>query len=190
MRKLILSVHMSLDGFVAGPNGEMDWIQADEELFNYIVKLTNQADAAIYGRVTYQMMDAYWPTAAEQPNPSQHDIDHAAWYNRVEKYVLSETLTLSKSKTTIISGDIAEKVTSIKSQPGESILMFGSPTAAHSLLHLNLVDELWLFLNPILLGQGIPLFQDISKPMRLNLIESQVFSTGVSEMHYQVVSPD
>ncbi|MDF2545037.1 MAG: dihydrofolate reductase [Herbinix sp.] len=141
MRKLILSVNMSLDGFVAGPNGEMDWIHADDELFNYIVKLTNQSDAAIYGRVTYQMMDAYWPTAAEQPNPSQHDIEHASWYNRVEKYVLSNTLTLSKPKLTILSGDIAPKVMSIKSQPGESILMFGSPSAAQSLIQFNYENQ-------------------------------------------------
>lgn len=189
MRKLILSVHMSLDGFVAGLGGEMDWIHPDEELLNYIVNLTNRSDAAMYGRVTYEMMDAYWPTAAEQPNPSQHDIDHASWYNRVEKYVLSETLTLTKPKTTIISGDIAEKVTSIKSQSGESILMFGSPSAAHTLMRLNLVDELWIFLVPIVLGNGIPLFEDRSIPMHLNLIESQVFSSGVLELHYQIIRP-
>lgn len=188
MRKLIVSANISLDGYVAGPNGEMDWIHVDEELFNYIVKLTNQSDAAIYGRVTYQMMDAYWPTAAEQPNPSQHDIDHSEWYNRVEKYVLSDTLTLSKPKLTVLSGDIAQKVTSIKSQPGESILMFGSPTAAKSLMQLNLVDELWLFVNPILLGQGINFFPGRSQHTGLELIESSVFSSGIIELHYQVCS--
>ncbi len=186
MRKLIVSVHISLDGFVAGPNGEMDWIHVDDELFDYISKLTGQSDAAIYGRVTYQMMDAYWPTAADQPDASKHDIEHSEWYNRVEKYVLSDTLTELKPKTTFLSGDIAEKVGSIKVQSGEKLLMFGSPTAAQTLMRLNLVDELWLFVNPVLLGRGIPFYKDLSQMKRLHLIESHVFSSGVTELHYQI----
>lgn len=186
MRNLILSVHMSLDGFVCGPNGEMDWIHVDDDLFNYIVNLTNRSDAAIYGRVTFQMMDAYWPTAAEQPNASKHDIDHSTWYNRVEKYVLSNTLTTSNPNVTVLSGDIATKIKEIKSQPGESLLMFGSPSAAHSLMQFDLVDELWIFVNPIILGEGKPIFINFGQPKKLELIESQTFASGIIELHYLV----
>lgn len=186
MRNLIVSVHMSLDGFVCGPNGEMDWIHVDDELFNYIVNLTNRADAAIYGRVTFQMMDAYWPSAAQQPDASKHDIEHSKWYNQVDKYVLSNTLTISKPKVTVLSGDIASKVKAIKSEPGESILMFGSPSAAQALMKLDLVDELWIFMNPVLLGEGKQIFMNRNHEKRLELIESQVFSSGIIELHYRV----
>jgi len=188
MRKIIVSENISLDGFVAGPNGEMDWIHVDEDLFNYIVKLTNQADAAIYGRVTYEMMDAYWPTAATNPNASKHDVDHSEWYNRVNKIVLSSTIKEPKDKTQIISENLLQEILTLKAQSGKNILMFGSPSAANSLMELDLIDEYWLFINPILLGDGIPFFRNISKQKRLRLIESHIFSTGVIEMHFETTN--
>ena len=100
MRKIISFMHLSLDGFVAGPNGEMDWIKVDEEIFDYIGKRISQGDTALYGRVTYQMMENYWPTAADQPNASQHDIEHAKWYNQVHKVVLPKSIVASKSSPT------------------------------------------------------------------------------------------
>src|SRR5687768_12388085 len=93
MRKLVLFMHASLDGFVAGPNGEMDWINVEDELFEYASAETQLADTALYGRVTYQMMDGYWPTAADQPNASRHDIEHSRWYKSVSKIVISKTLS-------------------------------------------------------------------------------------------------
>ncbi|HWJ28077.1 MAG TPA: dihydrofolate reductase family protein [Flavisolibacter sp.] len=87
MRKLVLFMHVSLDGYVAGPNGEMDWITVNEDIFDYAGRRTNEADTALYGRVTYQMMEGYWPTAADHPNASKHDIEHSAWYNKLEKLV-------------------------------------------------------------------------------------------------------
>src|SRR5215218_5879649 len=92
MRKLISFMHISLDGFVGGPNGEMDWIKVDEEIFDYAGKMTKDSDLALYGRKTYEMMEGYWPTAADSPNPSKHTIEHAAWYNKVQKIVISKTL--------------------------------------------------------------------------------------------------
>src|SRR5690242_8430146 len=104
MRKLVLFMHVSLDGFVTGPNGEMDWIKVDDEIFDFAGQRTNESDLALYGRVTWQMMDAYWPTAADQPNASKHDIEHSAWYNQVEKIVVSRTMKGKQlPKTKIIS---------------------------------------------------------------------------------------
>ena len=88
MRNVILLMHVSLDGFVAGPNGEMGWIHLDDGLIDYVADLTATADTALFGRVTYQMMEGYWPTAAESPTATQHDIDHARWVNPAPKISL------------------------------------------------------------------------------------------------------
>jgi dihydrofolate reductase len=111
MRKLTLCMHTTLDGFVAGPNGEMDWINVDDAIFDYAGMLTDQADTALYGRVTYEMMDSYWPTAGDQPNASKHDIQHSDWYNRVTKVVISNSLKGRElANTRIISDDIAGQI--------------------------------------------------------------------------------
>ena len=93
MRHLIFFMHTSLDGFVAGPNGEMNWIKIDEEIFDFVGTMTDTSDTALYGRVTYEMMQAYWPTAGDGPNASKHDKEHSAWYKRVSKIVLSKTMS-------------------------------------------------------------------------------------------------
>src|SRR4029079_18147853 len=92
MRKIISFMHISLDGFVARPNGEMDWIKVDEEIFDHVGKRISEGDTALYGRVTYQMMENYWPTAADKPGASRHDIEHSEWYSKVRKVVLSKTM--------------------------------------------------------------------------------------------------
>lgn len=186
MRKIILLMHVSLDGFVAGPNGEMDWIRINDEMFETVGGLTAGADAALYGRVTYQMMDAYWPTAAEQPNASKHDIEHGQWYNKVEKIVISDSMKgISRVNTHFIGGDIAAEIKDIKQQSGGTILMIGSPSAYHGLAAHNLVDEYWLFVNPVLLGSGIPLFKNIHNKVGLKLTETKAFSPGVIGLHYE-----
>ena len=186
MRKLVLFMHVALDGFVAGPGGEMDWINVDDEIFDYAGERTNEADTALYGRVTYQMMESYWPTAAEQPNATRHDIEHSNWYNKVTKVVLSRTMKGQQVKNTnIISENIAANINALKQQPGKDILMFGSPSAAHLLMQENLIDDLWLFVNPVVLGQGIPLFKDVKGPLKLKLLKNVAFSSGVVCLHYE-----
>ena len=129
MRKLVSFMHVSLDGFVAGPNGEMDWILVNEEIFDYAGYRTNEADTALYGRVTYDMMEAYWPTAADKPNASKHDIEHSAWYKKVEKIVLSRSMKNQKLPgTKILSENITKEINQLKQAPGTEIIMFGSPS--------------------------------------------------------------
>ncbi len=185
MKKIISFMHISLDGFVAGLNGEMDWIKVDDALFNFVGTMTDQADTALYGRVTYQMMESYWPTAGEKPNASKHDIEHSIWYNKVSKVVLSRTIKrIGQNNTKVISENISENINKLKQQDGKNILIFGSPTASNSILNKGLVDEFWIFVNPVLLGQGIPLFKDISESIRLSLIETKTFDIGVIALHY------
>ena len=183
-------MHLSLDGFVAGVNGELNWVKVNEEIFEHVGKRISQGDTALYGRVTYQMMEDYWPTAADQPNASKHDIEHSKWYKNVHKVVLSKTMKdEGLTNTEMISDHLVDRINEIKqsSKDGsEDILLFGSPTATHSLLKLNLIDGFWLFLNPIILGQGIPLFADIQDRMQLNLLNTHQFACGVTELNYTV----
>jgi dihydrofolate reductase len=186
MRRLVVFMHTTLDGFVAGPNGEMDWIKVDSEIFEYAGQQTDMADTALYGRVTYQMMEAYWPTAGDQPNATKHDIQHSNWYNSVTKVVVSKTLQQHNLlNTKIISDNIADEIKKIKEQPGKNILMFGSPSVAHVLIQHNLIDDYWLLVNPILLGEGIPLFTNTEARINLKLEKNNVFTSGVIVLHYE-----
>jgi len=179
-------MHTSLDGFVAGLNGEMGWIKVDDAIFDFVGTMTDQADTALYGRVTYQMMQSYWPTAGEQPNASKHDKEHSAWYNTVSKIVLSKTISeKGLDNTIVISDQLADKIYKIKKQDGKNILIFGSPAASHSLMSHGLIDEFWLFVNPVLLGQGIPLFKNVTETTKLELKETKTFSCGVIALHYE-----
>jgi len=187
MRKIISFMHISLDGFAAGPNGEMNWIKLGEEIFDHVGKRIGKTDTALYGRVTYQMMEKYWPTAGEKPNATKHDIEHSKWYNNAHKIVLSKTMKgKALDNTTVISDNLADRINEIKQQAGSEILLFGSPTTTHSLIQQNLIDGYWLFVNPIILGQGIPLFVDIKDKIKLNLLTTRQFTSGVTELNYTV----
>lgn len=180
-------MHISLDGFVAGPNGEMNWIKIDEEIFDHVGKRIGEGDTALYGRVTYQMMENYWPTAGDKPGASKHDIEHANWYKNVHKVVLSKTMKAAGlTNTEIISDNLSARINEIRQQEGKEILLFGSPTATHSLIQLDLIDGYWLFVNPIILGQGIPLFVDIKEKIKLKLLTTRQFKSGVTELNYTV----
>ncbi len=182
-------MHVSLDGFVAGPNGEMDWIKVDEEIFDFVGKRISEGDTALYGRVTYQMMESYWPTAADQPTATKHDIEHSKWYSQVHKIVLSKTMSeAGLTNIEVINDKLSDRINEIKQRPGQDILLFGSPTATHSLMQQNLIDGYWLFMNPIILGRGIPLFADINEKVNLKLLSTRQFTSGVTELNYIVDS--
>jgi dihydrofolate reductase len=190
MRKIISFMHISLDGFVAGPNGEMNWINVDDEIFDHVGKRISETGTALYGRVTYQMMESYWPNAGNKPGASKHDIDHSTWYNKAHKIVLSKTMKgADLANTTIISDNLTERINEIKQSGGsgnEDILLFGSPTATHALIQLGLIDGYWLFVNPIILGEGIPLFTGIKEKTKLKLLATRQFTSGVTELNYTV----
>ena len=187
MRKIISFMHISLDGFVAGPNGEMNWIKVDEEIFDHVGKRISKSDTALYGRVTYEMMENYWPTAGKKPEATKHDIEHSQWYSKAQKVVLSKTMKdTGLTNTKIISDNLSDRINEIKQQGDKEILLFGSPTATHSLIQLNLIDGYWLFVNPIILGRGIPLFAGIKDKIKLKLLTTRQFTSGVTELNYTV----
>lgn len=185
-RKIILSLHVSLDGYVAGPAGEMDWIRLDDELFNFVATIAEPADTALYGRNTWQMMEGYWPTADQQPNATVHDRTHAAWYRRVTRIVVSDSMKGQElPQTRIFSGDIAAQVQELKKSPGGDIMIFGSPSAIQPLIEHGLIDDFHLFVNPVVLNNGIPVFQQDER-IQLKLEGTKTFGCGVVWMHYRL----
>lgn len=185
MRKIISHMHVSLDGFAAGKKGEMDWIKLDEEMFDHVKTLTVNSNTALYGRVTWQLMDGYWSTAANKPNATRHDKEHSAWYNSVDKVVISNTMKgQTINKTTFIGGDITEAVKKLKEHDGKDIIIFGSPSVVSLLMKENLIDEYWLFVNPVILGQGISMFTEMDNKIVLTREEIKAFSCGVTALQY------
>lgn len=187
MRKVIFLMHASLDGFVAGPNGEMDWIHVDDEIFDFVDGITDEADTAMYGRVTYHMMENYWPTAAEQPGAGRHTIKHGNWANKAAKLVFSTTLKETHwQNTRIVRGNEAEEIAALKQQPGKNILLLGSPGLAKTLMKQNLIDEYYINVNPVILGKGIALFSGRDNRINLRLLQSVQYKSGVVTLHYEV----
>jgi dihydrofolate reductase len=178
-------MHVSLDGFVGGPKGEMNWIKLDDQLFAFVKEFTDNADTAMYGRNTWKMMDNYWPAAADKPNATAHDREHSVWYNTVDKIVLSNTMQgQSAGKTTFIGGDITNQVKALKQKNGKDILIFGSPSVVRTLMKDNLIDDYWLFVNPVILGQGISMYSRLDNKIELVHRATREFPCGVTAMHF------
>jgi dihydrofolate reductase len=186
MRKIISLMHVSLDGFVAGPHGEMDWIYMDDEIFNDVTELAGTIDVAIYGRVTYQMMESYWPTVLTNPSSAENELYHARWVENIHKIVFSTTLEKAEwNNTKLIRKDIEEEIKKLKQQPGKNMMIFGSPTLTHSFMQMDLIDEYRINVNPVILGDGIPLFKNIKDRVSLKLLKEKTFNEGVVGSYYQ-----
>ena len=185
MRKIVWLMHVSLDGFAAGPNGEIDWIYLEDELFEDIHNILQKADTALYGRVTYQLMKSYWPTAAKSPKATKHDIDHANWVNPAVKLVFSKSLKETDwQNTRIVKNHATEEVQELKKRPGKNMILFASPSLASTFLSQNLIDEYWFNINPIILGKGKPMFQDVRGVRKMKLLGSKTYKNGVVNLHY------
>ena len=187
MRKVISFTHMSLDGFVAGPNGEMDWIVYDQELVENAQELTSNTSAAIYGRHTYEMMYGYWPTVLGNSAATADERRHAQWVENVQKIVFSRTLEQATwNNTALIKDNIAEELSKFKQQSGNNMLIFGSPRLTHSLARLGLVDQYRVNINPVAIGECVPLFEEGMAHVKLDHVKSKVFANGVIGALYQV----
>jgi dihydrofolate reductase len=188
MRKLISFTHMSLDGFIGGPNGEMEWIVYDDELVANARALTDKTGAAIYGRTTYEMMYSYWPTVFTSSEATPEELYHAKWVENIPKFVFSTTLEKATwNNTTLIRDNIAEHINKLKEQPGDDMVIFGSPRLTHSLARLGLIDLYRTNINPIAIGRGMPLFEPGQPQATLKLVESTIFGNGVIGALYEVV---
>src|SRR5574339_591477 len=179
MGNITFFIHVSLDGFGCGITGPIYRIYGVVEILDYGAERIYATDTALYGRKTYQLMESYWPTAADQPNATKHDIEHSKWYKHAKKIVLSKTMKEENLiNTQVISNNLVDEINKLKQSTEKEILLFGSPTAGHSLMAENLIDGYWLNINPVLLGNGIPVFKDIKTKTDLSLVTSKVFSSG------------
>lgn len=189
MRKVISLMHVSLDGFTAGPNGELDWARVDEETYKYVADLVETVDTALYGRITYQMMESYWPTVPANPSSTTDELEHAHWVENVHKIVCSRTLKkVEWNNTRLVRDNVADEIAALKRQPGKDLMIFGSPSIVHTLARHGVIDEYRINLNPVLLGGGIPLFSGSTGNIALELLAAKVFRSGAIGLHYRKVS--
>ncbi|HVW72185.1 MAG TPA: dihydrofolate reductase family protein [Rhizomicrobium sp.] len=185
MRKLISLMHVSLDGFCAGPKGEMDWIGMNGTIFADAIEVIDQAGAAVYGRNVHDMMRGYWPAFLDKPDSPE--ARHARWVEEIPKLTFSRSMTSSDWNNVHLRRD-AKEIFADKQQPGKDLLIFGSPGLVHAFLELDAIDEFWIFQNPVLLGAGIPYLKGAHKT-RLGLAAHKPFDNGVVRLHYVKENP-
>jgi dihydrofolate reductase len=178
MSKLILHNMTSLDGFYAGPNGELDWHYADAEHDEVAVEMLDSAEALLCGRITYEMMAAYWPSAPSDPVADR--------MNALPKLVFSKTLEHADwSNTRLIKNNAAHEISVLKQSARKNLVILGSANLAANLIAVGLVDELHVMICPILLGNGKPLALAAGAPNRLEIISSHTRRSGVVDLRYQ-----
>ncbi|WP_134687362.1 dihydrofolate reductase family protein [Brevibacillus migulae] len=190
MRKLVLFLHASLDGFVEGPDGAMDigWVSYDNDLAKHAAQILSTADTVLWGRGTYQMMFNYWPTVPSNPSSSEHELEHAEWIEQTSKIVFSKTLDkVEWNNSRLVKENVKEEIQNLKEQPGKDIVILGSPRFAHHVMGLDLIDEYKITVSPVLIGSGLPLFQGLQEKTKLKLIENKTFDSGAIGLYYQTV---
>ncbi|HVU11640.1 MAG TPA: dihydrofolate reductase family protein [Phototrophicaceae bacterium] len=185
MRRVVLLEHVSLDGFAAGLNGEMNWITYDSDVEAYVHTLHSRVDTAIYGRNTYQMMKSYWPTVLTDPKAAPSALDHARWLDQATKVLVSRTVDHDDwNKSLVIGRNLAQEVNDLKQQPGQDLWLIGSIRTAQTFIRLGLVDEYWLNVNPVALGQGQSIFAGLESTLKLKLVTATPFKCGVVGLQY------
>lgn len=185
-RNLVSFVHLSLDGYVNGPNGELAWANVVPEIAADVDERLKAVGTVVYGREVYGMMAGYWPTVNGDPDSTGHERTHAAWVEAIPKVVISRSLERAEwNNTTVIREDVVGAVNALKAQPGGPLMVFGSPRLVHVLAGLGLIDEYLIYLNPVTLGGGTPLFGP-GHAATLTLLESKTFAAGVVMLRYAI----
>jgi dihydrofolate reductase len=185
MRQIVMLNRVSLDGFFAGPNGEIDWFIRDPEV-DKAAHGVGKADTILFGRVTYQMFKNVWPKIAVDPNAPQDARTTANEINEMTKVVFSKTMeqvTWENSK--LLKGNPAEEVNKLKQGNGLALMIFGSGTIVQQLTDAGLIDEYLLVVTPVVLGMGKPLFQGVNQ-RNLELLETKDFKSGNVLLHYSI----
>lgn len=185
MRKVIYSMMVSLDGYIEGPYRELDWHIVDRELHTFINDQQSAIGAYIYGRGMYENMTAFWPTADQDPEAPDYVLEWARIWKAMPKIVFSTTLEEVGWNSRLVRGNVAEEIAKLKAQPGKDLALGGANLAA-TFMQLGLIDEYQLFVQPVILGNGAPVFRPLDKPLNLRLLETRTFASGVVYLRYQV----
>ena len=175
MRKLVLGLAITLDGYIEGPNGEYDWCFTDQDYG--LNEFFERIDAIFIGRKSYEMM---------QLQGDNNNGEDTIGLPKLTEYVFSKTLTSVKEGAILISENSIAEARRIKNQPGKDIWLFGGASLYHALMKAGLVDELWMSVHPILLGSGKPLFHGQDNRRKLTLLESKTYETGLVSVRYSV----
>ncbi|WP_420151757.1 dihydrofolate reductase family protein [Spirosoma sp.] len=188
MRKLKLQVQISLDGFIAGPTSEMDWLvwNWDEALMQYVDSITEPVGTILLGRKLAEGFIDAWRSRAENPETAEPGANKM---NDTPKIVFSNNLESLEGKnwanTTLNKGNLVDEVTSLKKQEGGDLIAYGGAEFVSSLIKNNLIDDYYLFVNPVALGKGLPIFGDVETYLALKLVEAKPFACGITVLHYQ-----
>lgn len=180
MRKLKLQVQMTVDGFIAGPHGEMDWTNRDWDagLKHYVGEITTSVDCIILGRKLAQGFIPYWASHPEE--------EGAEIFNRTRKVIFTKTLERSEwENTTLAKGNLVDEIARLKKQDGKDIITYGGATIAAALIRSGLIDEFHLFINPTAIGVGMPIFHELDRNQDLRLVKSTSFDCGIVVLHYE-----
>ena len=182
---------MTLDGFVGGPRGEMDWMIAewDDILKGYVTNLTDSVDTVLLGRATGEGMAVYWPTVASNPESREEDLWMADKLNQLSKIIFSKTITSINWQNSRVANDIVQEVRELKQEPGKDIIIYGGAGIVSSFIKENLIDEYHLFINPVAIGKGKAIFNCMNEKRELKLINTTVSSTGIVILCYQPFKP-
>jgi dihydrofolate reductase len=183
MRKLIYSMGVSLDGFIAGPGGDIGWSAPDEELHRFHNQQVLETGAHLYGRRLYETM-TYWETAHEKPSIPEHELEFARIWKDTPKIVFSRTLEKVEGNARLATSSAAEEVARLKEQPGKDLAVGGAGLAS-TFIKLGLVDEYRLFVSPVVLGAGTPYFPALDERIDLELVETRTFGSRVVYVRYR-----
>jgi dihydrofolate reductase len=187
MRKIIVSINVTLDGFMAGPQGELDWHFPlwNDEMSEFAYEQLCMMDSILLGRVTYQAMAGFWPLELAHASGDQKHRAYAGMMNDYTKIVFSKTLAAPQWKNTrVVNRNIAQEIARLKQQPGLDMIVYGSGSIITKLMRLSLIDEYVLWVHPIVLGKGKPLFKALPDRHLLKLLKTKTFSSGVVILYY------
>ena len=184
MRKVIYAMSVSLDGFIETTEGDLSWSIPDEELHKHFNELEREIDIHLYGRRLYENMSAFWPTADENPEATETEKEYARIWRSMPKVVFSKTLEQVGWNSRLVKGDIAAEVNKLKEQPGKDMSIGGAEIAS-AFMRLGLIDEYWLYLHPVILGGGKPMFGPLPDKIPLQLVETRKFGRGVVLLRYR-----
>jgi dihydrofolate reductase len=184
MRQIILMMSVSLDGFFEGPDRELDWHLVDDELHRHFNEQLGSMGAFLDGRVTYELMAGYWPTADRDPSSPEPVIEFARIWRDMPKIVYSRTLERADWNTTVVRDVVPEEVMELKAQPGGDMVIGGANLAATFMRH-DLIDEYRLYVHPVVIGRGKPLFPTSDAKIDLRLAETRPFGNGVVLLRYE-----
>ncbi len=185
MRKLKLQMQITIDGFVAGSNGEMDWMvfDWDDDMKNYVDEITKPVDCIILGRKLAQGFIPSWTSRIADPETADAFAHKMV---NTPKIVFSKTLENAEWKNTkLAKGDSVQEITQLKKQPGEDIIVYGGGSFVSSLIMEGLIDEYNLFINPVALGKGMTIFNDLEDKLNLTLVKSKLFDCGIVLLCYE-----